>query len=71
MGPDAKIMERLKEELVRKALNKGVPIEEIERMYGVTFVDIPKTNKHKHSYSETKYYGNECRVATTVFEYME
>ena len=71
MGPDEKIKERLKEELVRKALNQGVPIEEIERMYGVTFVNIPETNKNKHSYSETKYYGNECRVTTTVIEYRE
>lgn len=69
MGPDEKIKKRLKEELVRKALNKGVPIEEIERMYGVTFVEIPKTNKYKRSYSETHYYGNECRVTTTVIEY--
>lgn len=62
---------RLKEELVRKALNQGVPIEEIERMYGVTFVNIPETNKNKHSYSETKYYGNKCRVTTTVIDYRE
>ena len=68
MGPDEKIKERLKEELVRKALNQGVPIEEIERMYGVTFVKIPKTNENKHSYSETRYYGNECRVTTTIIE---
>ena len=68
MGPDEKLKERLKEELVRKALNQGVPIEEIERMYGVTFVRIPETNEHKHSYSETKYYGNECRVTTTIIE---
>jgi hypothetical protein len=69
MGPDEKIKERLKEELVRKALNQGFPIEEIERMYNVTFVKIPKTNENKHSYSETKYYGNECRVTTTVIEF--
>lgn len=68
MSPDENTKERLKEELVRKALDCGVQIEEIERMYGVTFVDIPKTNKHKHSYSETKYHGNECRVTTTVIE---
>lgn len=71
MEPNEKIKERLKEELVRRTLNKGVPIEEIERMYNVTFVNIPKTNKNKHSYSETKYYGNECRVTTTVIEYRE
>ena len=69
MGHDEKIRERLKEELVRKALNQGVPIEEIERMYNVTIVKIPETNEHKHSYSETKFYGNECRVTTTVIEY--
>lgn len=69
MGPDEKINKRLEEELVRKALNQGVPIDEIERMYGVTFVEIPKTNKNKHSYSETHYYGNKCRVTTTVIEY--
>lgn len=69
MGPDEKIMERLKEELVRKALDQGVPIEEIEEMYNVTFVKIPETNEHKHSYSETKYYGNECKITTTVIEY--
>lgn len=69
MGPDEKIKERLKEELVRKALSQGVPIEEIERMYGVKFVKVAKNNPNKHSYSETKYYGNECRVTTTVIEY--
>ena len=68
MGPDEKMKERLKEELVRKALDRGVPIEEIEEMYGVTFVKIPKTNENKHSYSETNYYGNECRVTTTIIE---
>ena len=68
MGPDEKIKERLKEELVRKALNRGVPIEEIERMYGVKFVKVAKNNPNKHSYSETKYYGNECRVTTTIIE---
>lgn len=71
MGPDEKLKERLKEELVRKALNQGVPIEEIERMYGVTFVNIPETNKNKHYYSETKYYGNKCIVTTTVIDYRE
>ena len=71
MGPDEKIKERLKEELVRKALNRGVAIEEIERMYGVKFVKVAKNNPNKHSYSETKYYGNECRVTTTVIEYRE
>lgn len=71
MGYDEMTNKRLKEELVRKALNQGVPIEEIERMYGVTFVRIPETNEHKHSYSETRYYGNECRVTTTVIEYRE
>lgn len=69
MEPDEKIKERLKEELVRKALNQGVPIEEIERMYGVKFVKVAKNNPNKHSYSETRYYGNECRVTTTVIEY--
>ena len=68
MGPDEKIKERLTEELVRKALDQGVPIEEIERMYGVKFVKVAKNNPNKHSYSETKYYGNECRVTTTVIE---
>lgn len=68
MGPDEKIKERLKEELVRKALNQGVPIEEIERMYGIKFVKVAKNNPNKHSYSETKYHGNECRVTTTVIE---
>lgn len=68
MGPDEKIKERLKEELVQKSLDQGVPIEEIERMYGVKFVKVTKTNKNKHSYSETKYYGNDCRVTTTVIE---
>lgn len=71
MGPDEKIKEGLKEELVRKALDHGVPIEEIERMYGVKFVKVAKNNPNKHSYSETKYYGNECRVTTTVIEYRE
>ena len=68
MGPDEKIKERLKEELVRKALSQGVPIEEIERMYGVKFVKVAKNNPNKHSYFETKYYGNECRVTTTIIE---
>lgn len=68
---DEKMKERLKMELVQKALDQKVPIEEIEEMYNVTFVKIPKTNKHKHSYSETKYYGNECKVTTTVIDYRE
>lgn len=68
MGPDEKIKERLKEELVRKALSQGVPIEEIERMYGVKFIKVAKNNPNKHSYSETKYFGNECRVTTTIIE---
>lgn len=69
MGPDEKIKERLKEELVRKALDHGVPIEEIERMYGVKFVKVAKNNPNKHSYSETKYCGNKCMVTKTVIEY--
>lgn len=69
MGPDEKIKEILKKRLVQKALNQGIPIEEIERMYDVKFVKIPKTNENKHSYSETKYYGNECKVTTTVIEF--
>ena len=71
MGPDEKMRERLKEELVRKALDRGIPIEEIERMYNVTFVKIPKTNKDKHSYSETTYYGNERKVTITVIEQLK
>lgn len=71
MGYDEMTNKRLKEELVHKALDQGVPIEEIERMYGVTFVKIPETNKNKHSYSETKYYGNKCRVTTTVIDYKD
>jgi len=71
MGPDEKMKERLKEDLVRKALDQGVPMEEIERMYNVTFVKIPETNENKHSYSETKYYGNECKITMTVIEYGE
>ena len=71
MGPDEKIKKRLKEELVRKALNQGVPIEEIEEMYGVKFVKVAKNNPNKHSYSEIKYYGNKCIVTTTVIEYRE
>ncbi len=67
--PDERMRERLKKELVRKALDQGVSIEEIEEMYNVTFVKIPKTNENKHSYSETKYYGNECKVTITVIEY--
>jgi hypothetical protein len=69
MGPDVKIKEILKKRLVQKALNQGITIEEIERMYNFTFVKIPKTNENKHSYFETKYYGNECRVTTTVIEF--
>ena len=68
MGPDQKIKERLKEELVRKALTQGVPIEEIERMYGVKFVKVAKNNPNKHSYSETKYYGNRCTVTITYID---
>jgi hypothetical protein len=71
MGPDEKMKERLKEELVQKALDQGVPIEEIERMYNVVFVKTPETNENKHTYTETTYYGNECRVTTTVIEYRE
>lgn len=69
MGPDEKMRERLKEELVQKALDRGVPIEEIERMYNVVFVNIPKTNENKHSYSETTHYGNDCKITITVIEY--
>lgn len=69
MGPDEKLKERFKEELVRKALNQGVPIEEIERMYGVKFVEVAKNNPNKHSYSEIKYYGNKCMVTKTVIEH--
>ena len=71
MGPDEKMMERLKEELVQKALDRGVPMEEIERMYNVVFVKIPETNENKHSYSETTYYGNNCKITMTVIEYGE
>ena len=69
MGPDEKMKERLKMELVQKALDRGVPIEEIERMHNITFVKIPKTNKDKHSYSETTHYGNDCKITITVIEY--
>lgn len=69
MGPDEKMKERLTEELVRKALDQGVPIEEIERMYNVVFVKIQETNENKHSYSETTYYGNNCKITMTVIEY--
>lgn len=69
MKPDEKIKEMLKKRLVQKALNQGISIAEIERMYNVTFVDIPKINENKHSYSETKYYENECKVTTTVIEF--
>lgn len=68
MFPDAQMMEDLKEKLVQKALERGVPMEEIERMYNVVFVKIPETNEHKHSYSETTYYGNKCKITTTVIE---
>lgn len=69
MGPDEKMKERLKEELVRKALDRGVPMEEIERMYNVVFVKIPETNENKHSYSETTHYGKDCKITMTVIEY--
>ena len=69
MGPDEKMMARLKEELVQKALEHGVPMEEIERMYNVVFVKIPETNENKHSYTETTYYGNNCKITMTVIEY--
>lgn len=71
MGPDEKMMARLKEELVREALDQGVPMEEIERMYNVVFVKIPETNENKHTYTETTYYGNNCKITTTVIEYEE
>ena len=57
--------ERVKEMLIKKALEKGILADEIERMYGVTFVSITKTNKNKFSYSETEYYGNSCKVTFT------
>lgn len=69
MGPDEKMKERLKEDLVRKALDQGVPMEEIERMYNVTFVKIPETNENKHSYSGTTHFGNNCKITITVIEY--
>ena len=71
MGPDEKIKERLKMELVQKALDRGVPMEEIERMYNCVLVRLPETNENKHSYSETTYFGNECKITTTVIEYEE
>ena len=67
--PDEKLRQRLKEELVQKALDQGASIEEIEEMYNVTFVKIPKTNENKHSYSKTIHYGNDCKITTTVTEY--
>lgn len=69
MGPDEKMNKRMKELLVQNAIEAGVPLDEIERMYGVKFAKLVKVNKDKHSYSETKYYGNECRVTTTVIEF--
>ena len=68
MGPDEKMNERVKEMLVQKAIKAGVPLEEIERMYGVKFVKVAKNNPNKHSYSETKYYGNKCIVTTTYID---
>lgn len=67
--PDEKMRARLKEELVQKALDQGASIKEIEKMYNVTFVKIPKTNENKHSYSETTHYGNDCKITITVIEY--
>lgn len=69
MGPDEKMMEELKEKLVQKALDRGVPMEEIERMYNCVLVRLPETNENKHSYSETTYYGNNCKITMTVIEY--
>lgn len=69
MGPDEKMNEKLKEMLVQNAIEAGVPLDEIERMYGVKFCLIKEENPNKHSYSETKYYGNKCIVTTTVIEY--
>ena len=69
MFPDAQMMEDLKEKLVQIALDRGVPMEEIERMYNVILVRLPETNENKHSYSETTYYGNNCKITTTVIEY--
>ena len=66
MGPDEKMKDRIKEMLVQKAIEAGVPLDEIERMYGVKFVPIKEENPNKHSYSETKYFGNLCKVTTTV-----
>lgn len=68
MGPDEKMNERVKEMLVQKAIEAGVPLDEIERMYNVKFVNVNKDNPNKHSYSETKYYGNLCKVTTTVID---
>lgn len=69
MGPDEKMNEKLKEILVQNAIEAGVPLDEIERMYGVKFAKFVKVNKDKHSYSETKYYGNKCTVTTTYIDY--
>ena len=69
MGPDEKMNEKLKEILVQNAIEAGVPLDEIERMYGVKFALIEEENPNKHSYSETKYFGNLCKVTTTVIEY--
>lgn len=71
MSPDEKMMEDLKEKLVQKALDRGVPMEEIERMYNCVLVRLPETNENKHSYSETTYYGNNCKITMTVIEYEE
>lgn len=71
MFPDAHVMEDLKEKLVQRALDHGVPMEEIERRYNCVLVRLPKTNENKHSYSETTYYGNNCKITTTVIEYEE
>ena len=69
MGPDEKMNEKLKEILVQNAIEAGVPLDEIERMYNVKFIPIKEENPNKHSYSETKYFGNLCKVTTTVIEY--
>ena len=68
MGPDEKMNEKLKEILVQNAIEAGVPLDEIERMYNVKFGLIEEENPNKHSYSETKYFGNVCKVTTTVIE---
>ena len=69
MGPDEKMNKKVKDMLVQRAIEAGVPLDEIERMYGVKFVPIKEENPNKHSYSETKYFGNVCKVTTTVIEY--